>query len=128
LATQGQHVELDDVDQLQQPLGAHAIGEVVQRQPVALSVELDQGEDEALVEQLVLEDLEPDHRRHGSRQSFQYELARDIDPGRLGADDPLEPDLGERVEHDRRRCALVCPRSVRAQAESLRHIDAWRRN
>ena len=51
--------------------------------------------------------VEPDDaRRQCSGEAAQDELARDVHPRRLGADQPLEPDLGERVEHDRSGRAL----------------------
>ena len=122
LAAHREHVELDHVDEPEHPLGADRVHEVVEREPVAEALEVDQRVDEALVEQLVLEDLEPDDAgRQRPREAAEDELARDVDPRRVAADEPLEPDLGERVRarptrsrpRSRRpaRCSRLAPRN-----------------
>jgi hypothetical protein len=63
LAAEREHIELDDIDELEQRFRRLAVREVVQRNAIAAGCELGDSRDQLLVEQLVLEQLEPDLAR-----------------------------------------------------------------
>ena len=80
-----------------------AITEIVERELVALALELGERRDHLVVEPFVLGDLKADQtRRNRLYKAAEDELARRVDPRGLVADDPAQLELGERVQHDRR--------------------------
>lgn len=95
-------VELDDVEQVEDRLGERVRVEPIEREPVALGLEGAQRPDELLVEDLGAGDLQATQAR-GDRlhQPVEHELPWHVDPRLLAADDALQVELGERVEHHR---------------------------
>jgi hypothetical protein len=88
-------------------IDARAVAEVIEREPVAATLERADGREELAVERLRVADLDSDEPRwHDLRESGEDELARYVDPRRLVGDDPLEADLREGVQNDRGGRAL----------------------
>jgi hypothetical protein len=103
-----QQVDLDNADVVEQPRVVLVPGEVVEREHVAVAAELRERVQELVVDRLLLEQLEHDPgRRQRERERPEDEAAGDVQPGRAVADQVLEPDLGERVDHNRRGRLVV---------------------
>ena len=107
LATEIDEVELDGVDEAQERLGPGREAKVIERHVTAGLLELGDHGRRLRFTRLRLHDLDDHPPRQQRVEAAIDQLARNFDPGAACADDPLEADLGQCIEHDARGRGLL---------------------
>ena len=116
--TERRHVDLDEVNALDQGLEPREVAELIQRQPVAGRPKLVDHVERGLIDERPGAELEDDAiGREVADQIERQELGGDADPRPALSDEVLEADLTERVDRDAgRRQRIVDVSLVRLAA------------